>query len=138
MANVSNGLTEKMMSFCREYVSNGGNGTKAYMTAYDSKSETSAGIEASRLLKRDDIKEYIAALNKPLNKKAISDRQKKIDIIWTELENARKQNDHTAIARYLDILNKMQGEYKDQTTVNDNKTVVNTLDIETLRELTKK
>ena len=130
-------LTEKMKSFCREYVKQG-NAVKAYLTAYNSNSYDSASVESGILLKRDDIREYIKTLERPLEKRAISDRQKKIDILWTELENARKQNDHTAVARYLDILNKMQGEYKDQTTVNDNKTVVNTLDIETLRELTKK
>ena len=130
-------LTEKMKRFAREYYSNGGNGTEAYITAYDTDNRVTASRESHELLKRDDITEYIKTLNKPQEKQAISDRQKKLDILWEELENARKQNDHTAVARYLDILNKMQGEYKEQTTVNDNKTVVNTLDIETLKALTK-
>lgn len=130
-------LTEKMKRFAREYYSNGGNGTEAYITAYDTDNRVTASRESHELLKRDDITEYIKTLNIPQEKQAISDRQKKLDILWTELENARKQNDHTAVARYLDILNKMQGEYKEQTTVNDNKTVVNTLDIETLKALTK-
>ena len=130
-------LTEKMKSFVREYVKNGYNGTKAYMAVYNSQNEQVASNESAVLLKRDDVREYYNYLVKPLEKQAISDRQKKLDILWTELENARKQNDHTAVARYLDILNKMQGEYKEQTTVNDNKTVVNTLDIETLKALTK-
>ena len=52
-------LTEKQKSFCREYVRNNGNGTQAYLSAYNSNSETAASIESSKLLRRDDITEYI-------------------------------------------------------------------------------
>ena len=39
-----------MKAFCREYVKNGGNGTRAYLSAYDGNSETAASIEANKLL----------------------------------------------------------------------------------------
>ena len=104
-------LTEKMKEFCREYVENKGNGTQAYLKAYDGNSETSASIESSRLLRRDDITRYIASLNKPMENRIQNEREKKRQIIWDEIEYARNEHDHGAIARYMDILNKMDAEY---------------------------
>lgn len=102
-------LTEKMKSFCREYVSNGGNGTQAYLKAYDSKSEVSASREANKLLYRDDITDYIATLNKPLNNKAISEREKKRKILWSFIEDTNIDNSDRL--RAMDLLNKMDAEY---------------------------
>lgn len=125
IANVS-GLTEKMKHFAREYYNNGGNATEAYLIAYDTTSRTTAQRESSLLLKRADINEYIKALNIPNEIKAISEREKKRSILWEEIENARTQQDHAAVARYMDILNKMDSEYiniqrieKDETPIND-------------------
>lgn len=104
-------LTEKQKNFCREYFTNGGNGTQAYLSAYDSNSDVSASIESSRLLAKEEIQEYIRSLNKPLEMKAISEREKKRSIIWEGIEACRISGDHAGIARYMDILNKMDAEY---------------------------
>lgn len=132
-------LTPKQEKFCQCIVS-GMSGKDAYMTAYDSNgSDQNAYNEASKLMAREDIQERLKVLRKPLEDyartTAISDREKKRSIIWEELENARSQQDHAAIARYLDILNKMDQEY-----ININKNVesdkaLDTLDAETLRRL---
>lgn len=114
-------LTEKQKNFCREYVRNNGNGTQAYLTAYNSKSETSASIEASKLLRRDDITEYISALNKPMENRIQNEREKKRQIIWDRIEQCIQSGDDTAIARYMDILNKMDSEY-----ININRNIDNT------------
>lgn len=136
MPNISNGLTEKMKVFAREYYKNGGNGTEAYITAYNTENRVTASREAHELLKRSDILEYIKALNIPQENKAISERQKKRTILWEELENARTQQDHNAVARYMDILNKMDSEYINTTRIeSDNKTVINGLSTETLQQL---
>lgn len=138
MANVSNGLTEKMKAFCREYVSNGGNGTQAYLSAYDSKSDVAASIESSKLLQREDIKEYLATLNKPLEDAAIDEAQRIKAIIWERIEACIASGDDAAIARYTDQLNRLGGRY---TNVNVNKTdstvKLDNIDLNTLRNLSE-
>lgn len=91
-------------------------GKDSYMDAYETNcSEQVAYNESSKLLMRDDIQERIKVIRKPLEVKAvteiISEREKKKAIIWEEIEHARTQQDHAAIARYMDILNKMDAEY---------------------------
>lgn len=102
-------LTEKMKNFCREYFSNGGNGTQAYLFAYDSSSTVSAAIEANRLLEREDIQEYLSSLNRPLEVKAISEREKKRSILWDFINDTNKSDSDRLKA--LDLLNKMDSEY---------------------------
>lgn len=132
------GLTEKMKLFCREYVANKGNGTQAYLLAYDSNSETAASIESSKLLRRDDITEYIASLNKPMENRIQNEREKKRQIIWDEIEFARNNHDHAAIARYMDILNKMDAEYINiNRNIDTTDKAIDNLDVETLRKLSE-
>lgn len=129
-------LTEKMKHFCREYISNGGNGTKAYLTAYNSKSEVSASIESSKLLRRDDITKYIESLNKPLENRIQNEREKKRQIIWNRIEECIAREDDGAIARYMDILNKMDAEYINiNRNIEDKDTNIQELDTTTLLRL---
>ncbi len=125
-------LTEKMKSFCREYVANNGNGTQAYLTAYDGKSETSAAIEASKLLRRDDITDYISALNRPMENRIQNEREKKRAVLWEIIENG----DNNDKCRAMDILNKMDAEYMN-INVNRNESTVNldTLDLNALKNI---
>ena len=126
-------LTEKMKRFCREYIGNGGNATQAYLSAYDGNSEVAAANESSLLLKREEIREYIATLNKPLEEKAISEREKKRAVLWDIIENG----DNNDKCRAMDILNKMDAEYTN-FNVNKNESTVNlgNLDIDALKTLT--
>jgi phage terminase small subunit len=129
-------LTEKMKSFCREYVSNGGNGTQAYLKAYNSNSEVSASREANKLLYRDDITDFINTLNKPLNNKITNERDKKRSIIWERIEVCQNNGDDAAIARYMDILNKMDAEYINiNKNIDEQQTNINELDTTTLLRL---
>lgn len=102
-------LTEKMKAFCREYISNGGNGTQAYLVAYNSNSEVSAAREANKLLYRDDITEYLKTLNKPLENKITNEREKKRSILWEFINDPNK--DDSDRLRAMDLLNKMDAEY---------------------------
>ena len=104
-------LTEKQKAFCREYFSNGGNATQAYLFAYNSQNAEVAANEGSLLLKNKELQEYLATMNKPLEKKAISERERKRALLWEGIEECRKNHDHAAMARYMDILNKMDSEY---------------------------
>lgn len=134
-------LTVKQMRFCEEYLKLG-NATQAYLAAYDSNSPTSAQIEASRLLARDDIQEYIIKLRRPIEKavkrKIINEREYKKKLIQERIDECVERGDDAAIARYLEIWNKMDGEY-----VNINKDIterdaeIQNLDNETLMRLAK-
>ena len=118
-------LTEKQKEFCHEYVRNKGQATKAYLHAYDSKSENSAKIEASKLLRRDDITEYIQTLTKPTQNRIINEREKKRSIIWDRINVCVENGDDAAVARYMDILNKMDAEY-----ININRNIEDTTQLE--------
>lgn len=129
-------LTEKMKSFCREYFSNGGNGTQAYLSAYDSSSSVSAAIEANRLLEREDIQEYLCSLNKPLEKKAISEREKKRELIQERILACIAKEDDTNARGWMDILNKMDSEYINiNRNITDSNEEIQELDTEKLIRL---
>ena len=49
-------LTEKMKRFAREYFANGGNGTEAYLTAYNTENRVTASRESHELLKKPEAK----------------------------------------------------------------------------------
>ena len=126
-------LTEKMKAFGREYVKNGGNGTRAYLSAYDGNSETAASIEANKLLRRDDVTEYIRALNKPLENRITSEREKKRRILWDFIQsNTVSDSDRL---KAMDLLNKMDAEYVNINRNIEQKTDISTLDAETLKKL---
>jgi hypothetical protein len=116
-------------------------GKASYIAAYDTKGKDSTiNIEVGRLLAREDIQERIETLQKPIIKaaqtQAISEREKKKSIIWEEINNARSTGDHAAIARYMDILNKMDQEYiQINKDITDNKTNIEELDTDTLSKL---
>ena len=131
-------LSEKHKHFCREYYSNGGNGTQAYLTAYDSNSATSAAIEASRLLQRDDIQEYLHTLNRPMERKAQSEREQKRKLIKSRILACVDKDDDTSAARWMDILNKMDSEYINiNRNIDDTATVLEGVDTSTLKLLAK-
>lgn len=104
-------LTEKMKAFAREYFKNGGNGTEAYLIAYDTDNRTTASRESWVLLQRDDISEYIKTLNIPSEIKAISEREKKRELIQQRILACIEKEDDTNARGWMDILNKMDSEY---------------------------
>jgi outer membrane protein assembly factor BamD (BamD/ComL family) len=118
-------LTPKQEKFCQCIVS-GMSGKESYKTAYNtSASQQVIYNEANKLLQRDDITERIKELRKPLENHitntGISETERIKQILWEEIENARQQQDHAAIARYTDQLNKLNNAYKDNSIVdNDN------------------
>lgn len=135
-------LTVKQMNFCDEYIKNGGNGTQAYLTAYDSNSPVSAQIEASRLLDREDIQAQIQKLRKPIEKavkrKIINEREYKKKLIQERIDECIARGDDGAIARYLEIWNKMDGEYVNITKdITDSDASIKELDTTTLQMLAK-
>ena len=107
-------LTPKQEKFCQCIVS-GMSGKDSYLTAYDCNSDRIAYNESNVLLQRDDITERIKELRIPLQNHAvntaINEREKKKALIWQRIEYCMSIDDDAAVARYMDILNKMDSEY---------------------------
>jgi phage terminase small subunit len=131
-------LTPKQEKFCQCVVS-GMSYKDSYLAAYDCNSDNAAYVEGSKLALREDIQARIEALQKPiktaLGTQALTETERIKAILWEELENARTQQDHTAIARYTDQLNKLNNAYKDSTPVEDNNTDIGSLDTTKLFKL---
>jgi phage terminase small subunit len=122
-------LTPKQEKFCQCIVS-GMSGKDSYLTAYENNSnDNTAYKEAMKLLDRDDIQQRIKELRKPLElhaaTTALTETERIKRILWEEIENARQQQDHAAIARYTDQLNKLNNAYKDTTTIDNDNTLDN-------------
>lgn len=135
-------LTQKQMNFCKAYIENGGNGTQAYLTAYDSNSPHSARIEACRLLDQENIQEYLAKLRKPIEKavkrKILNEREYKKKLIQERIDECIARGDDAAIARYIEIWNKMDGEYVNiNKDITDHDAEIKQLDTATLLQLVK-
>lgn len=64
-------LTVKQETFCKEYISNGGNATQAYKKAYDCKKmkETTINNNAYKLLQNNEITTRLKELQQPFQKK---------------------------------------------------------------------
>lgn len=127
-------LTPKQEKFCRCIVS-GMSGKDSYLAAYDCNSDTTAYQESYVLLQRDDIKEYISTLKKPIEQHAIdtaiNEREKKRSWLWYMIDTAESDSDRL---RAMDILNKMDSEYINiNRTIQDDQTAISNLDTNTLR-----
>ena len=128
-------LTQKMKNFCYAYAK-GGNATEAYLEAYNTTNHMSAQKNGSFLLQRDDIQEFIAKINRPIINKITSEREKKRQIIWDRIEICLEKGDETAIARYMDILNKMDAEYVNiNRNIDDSSEKLSELNMDQLKEL---
>ena len=137
-------LTNSQRTFCEEYVNNGKNGTQAYLSAYNScKKETTAMVNASRLLRNAKVSEYIQELQDKLKEKAIMSAEERM--IWLskvvngeikEKTAVLKENRETGESelveqeipskldiklKSLEILNKMTGEYTEKLELSNNK-----------------
>ena len=136
-------LTQKQMNFCKTYMENGGHATEAYLEAYNwSGGKAGAQVEASRLLDQENIQEYLAKLRKPIEKavkrKIINEREYKKKLIQERIDECIERGDDAAIARYLEIWNKMDGEYVNiNKDITDHDAEIKQLDTATLLKLVK-
>ena len=125
-------ISEKQKAFCREYIKLN-NATQAYINIYGTKNKQVAANEGSELLKNDKIKGYIDKLNKPLEAKAIAEREKKRAILWEWITSPNTKEETKA--RAMDILNKMDWEYK--TIVENNVPDLSDLTIDEIKDMLK-
>lgn len=136
-------LTQKQMNFCKAYIENGGNATEAYLASYNwTGSRNGAMVEASRMLDNEEVQAYLVKLRKPIEKavkrKIINEREYKKKLIQERIEECVERGDDAAIARYLEIWNKMDGEYVNiNKDITDHDAEIKNLDTATLQLLAK-
>ena len=106
-------LTYKQAAFCREYVSNGGNATQAYIAAYDTTNTDTANTEGWQLLLLPQVKAEIDRLVKPCEPAAMSERERVKDKLWGIINDPGEKTEN--ICRAMDILNRMNAEYIQRT-----------------------
>lgn len=134
-------LTEKEAAFGRNVVSDMTQ-LDAYKLAYNTNStnDKALRVNASRVFNRPQVQAYIRELvegNKDSSRKRVlRDRQHKIDLIWNQIEKCVKSNDNPSIARYLEILNKMSGEYVNITKdITEKENQLSEMSVDELRQL---
>ena len=115
-------------------------GKDAYKTAYNSKSDRTAYNESVILLKRDDVTQRIHELLKPVQNRVQADALSEYDrlktLAWERIEECKRNNDDTGIARYMDIVNKMNGTYINiNKNIEQTETPIDQLDTDTLKRL---
>lgn len=115
-------LKNEWMIFGQEYVKNGNNGTKAYMIAYPNCTEETARRNASTLLTKTDVQEYIKELQDKIEDKSIMSAKDRM-IFLTNVVNGIMEGQEKVCGsdrlKALDILNKMSGEYVIKTEIKD-------------------
>ena len=114
--------------FCQEYVKNGMNGTQAYMKAHPKCTEETARRNASKLLTKTDVQQYIKELQGKTEKKAIMSIEERMNWL-TDIINSKECVSNRLKA--LEILNKMDGVYTQKLELQGNVRLNNPL-----RELT--
>ena len=128
-------LTQKMKDFCHAYVETS-DAIEAYLRVYDTNNRGTASQESNKLLRRDDVADYIAKLNQPLVNKINNEREKKRQLLWKAIERCDKKEDEAGMARYLDILNKMDAEYVNiNRNIDDSAEKLSQLNNDQLRQL---
>lgn len=79
-------MTPKMEAFCKEYLKNGGNGVQAAIVAEYQGTYAVQCVRANELLKKDEIKEYLAGHAK----EACEETQLTVQKVLTDLEWAKE------------------------------------------------
>lgn len=136
-----NGLSLKQKEFCKNVVS-GMSYKDSYIAAYNSNGgDQTVYNESSKLMQKKEIQEEIKRLSEPLEQAyqldRITEAQKIKALLWERIEICRQKEDETAIARYTDQLNKLNGSYKDVENTDKDNTDFNNIDTTTLLKLVK-
>lgn len=120
-------LTDKENVFCMA-IADGKTQYDAYCIAYDTKTERRNTVDcnASKLMAKPAIRDRIAELRQRKEDTQIysdiNDKNKRIRLIWDRIAVCVERNDDTAVARYLEQLAKLNGDYVNVTKdISDNK-----------------
>jgi len=115
MANLLDKLPPVHAAFVREYVSNGYNGTNAYLKVKPNVGYDSASVTSTRLLSDDRIREAINSLQAKAFDKAIASRQYLIQQAHEIGEEARSKGQFNPALTSVDLKAKLNKLYERDT-----------------------
>lgn len=124
-------LTYKEEGFCREYISNRGNGRQAYMTMYAPKNLNVAGVEACKLLKKPHIQRRLKELTESIENRRVYNREENISFLLSVRDNVEEKTSERVKAAVE--LARMNGEYVQRVETTEKKE--STLDDATIKAL---
>lgn len=110
-------LTDKERLFAQLIVDGEKTQYEAYLTAYDVKTDKRESIDtmASVVANKPHVKEYMEKLRQrkedAMRYIGVSDREKRLNLIWERIGHCIDKDDDAAISRYLTELGKLQGDY---------------------------
>ena len=119
-------------AFCREYLASS-NATQSYINVYGGDNRRKAAVAASNLLKKPEIQEYLSELKRPLEEAAIGDRAKRVQFLWDLINNSSTRDADKL--RAIDILCRMDGDYKVLPTDGDQNVDLSGMSDDELRKL---
>ena len=103
-------LSQAERDFCEEYEKNGGQGSKAYLAVKGNIKTESAEVGACRLLKKDDVRNYISYLQKQKYVGKILDIKERKELLTKiAMDDKIKAPDRI---KAIECLNRMEGVYK--------------------------
>lgn len=122
-------LTDKMNSFCEEYVANGFNGSKAYQKAYSQKSKNIAAAEAYKLLQDSRILNKIReiqgsyeliglklGIDRKLIMKKVAELLEAKRVVYSQGSVVGEDPDNTAINNAIITYAKLTGGFEPEKT----------------------
>lgn len=113
-------LTAKEEVFCMA-VADGKTQYEAYLIAYEPTTANRASIDtmAWQVARKPEVRERIEELRRRRDDAHvygdINDKNRRIRLIWERIEACMERNDDTSVARYLDQLAKLAGDYVNVT-----------------------
>ena len=100
-------ITEAL--FITEYIKNGGDGTKAYLSIKPDVKRSSAAVSACRLLKRVTVAVTIGTIISD----SIATREKLIEEAMKIMEKAEEAGDYDSALKAINVIAKMAGYYNE-------------------------
>ena len=103
-------MTDKQRLFCEEYVANGYKQAEAYKVAYPEVKDTTAASNAYKLMKKDEIKQYVKEIQKE-RFEALNITAERIACELSKMAFAEydENNSATSKLKALDLLSKQLG-----------------------------
>ena len=130
-------LSDREKAFCQEYISNGKNGTDAWMKVKPKSKYSSARSYSAQLLKKPEIRQEIDRLIEENKNGKILTMNQSLEI----LTNIALTSSDTLKIKAIAEIAKISGFYDNNSNININHSVSNSLDNlseEELRELLDK
>lgn len=127
---INNDLTLKQQQFCKHYIENKGNATRAYMKAFTTRKYDTSKVEASKLLTKPNISGKIAELME-------EGWFNNIYIDFELMKTIQQDKNLYAKLRGIEIYNKIKNRYSEQPSNNYSDIDVSTLSVEEIIKMLK-